>query len=155
MYTDTEMYKHAQIELDKLLEVERKENLNCSIEELENEVKMFGGKTPQEYMNDAILNVIASIDPEVCSVSTVDYLLNTIYDLVKFRNLTPLTLEDSEWEFLVNDGDRGNIYQNKRNFAVFKDDKNGVYHSDGPEMLNIALGRFTISSEDSNGGSNE
>lgn len=161
MYTNTEMYQHAKLELDKLLELERKDNLKRSVEELENEVAMFDGKTPQEFMNDAILTVIASINPEINSYNSMDYLLNTVYDLVKFRNLTPLTLGDEEWVHILDDPDKGSIYQNIRNFAVFKDDKNGVYHSDGPEMLNIACGKYPESGEvmevyqDNEGESNE
>lgn len=161
MYTNTEMYQHAKLELDKLLELERKDNLKRSVEELENEVAMFDGKTPQEFMNDAILTVIASINPEINSYNSMDYLLNTVYDLVKFRNLTPLTLGDEEWVHVLDDPDKGSIYQNIRNFAVFKDDKNGVYHSDGSEMLNIACGKYPESGEvievyqDNEGESNE
>lgn len=161
MYTNTEMYQHAKLELDKLLELERKDNLKRSVEELENEVAMFDGKTPQEFMNDAILTVIASINPEINSYNSMDYLLNTVYDLVKFRNLTPLTLGDEEWVHVLDDPDKGSIYQNIRNFAVFKDDKNGVYHSDGPEMFNIACGKYPESGEvmevyqDNEGESNE
>lgn len=161
MYMNTEMYQHAKLELDKLLELERKDNLKRSVEELENEVAMFDGKTPQEFMNDAILTVIASINPEINSYNSMDYLLNTVYDLVKFRNLTPLTLGDEEWVHVLDDPDKGSIYQNIRNFAVFKDDKNGVYHSDGQEMLNIACGKYPESGEvmevyqDNEGESNE
>lgn len=141
MYTDTEMYKHAKAELDILLEHERQDNLKRTVEELEREVETFGGKTAQEFMNDSILEVIASINSPRHSGSSMDYLLNCVYDLVKFRNLTPLTLDDSEWDLVAEDEERGKIYQNKRNFSVFKDDKNGVFHTDGPEMLNIALGK--------------
>lgn len=148
MFMNTEMYKHAQVELDKLLESERKGNLDKPIEELEIEVEMFGGMTPQEFMNECILNVIAAVNPEVCTAYTLDYFLNAVYDLVKFRNLTPLTLGDEEWDFILEDGDKGKVYQNKRNFSVFKDDKNGVYHSDGPAMLNIACGKYPDSGED-------
>ena len=149
MYTNTEMYQHAKLELDKLLEIERKENLSRSVEELENEVAMFDGKTPQEFMNDAILEVIASINPDIHSFNSMDYLLNSVYDLVKFRNLTPLTLGDEEWVYILDDPDKGKVYQNTRNFAVFKDDKNGVYHSDGPEMLDIACGKYPVHDEES------
>lgn len=147
MYTDTEMYKHAKHELDILLEYERKNNLNRSIEELDKEVEIFGGKTPQEFMNDSVLNVIVSIDSASHSGSSLDYLLNTVYDLAKFRNLTPLTLGDEEWELVSSDEERGDIYQNKRNFKVFKDDKNGVYHIEGEEMLNIACGKYPDTGE--------
>lgn len=148
MYTDTEMYKHAVVELDKLLEKEREANLNRTIEELEKEVETFGGMTPQEHMNSCILNVIASINPEVCSVMSLDYLLNAVYDLAKFRNLTPLTLGDEEWVHLLDDEEKGPIYQNKRNFSVFKDNVNGVYHSDGQAFLDIACGKDPQSGED-------
>lgn len=141
MFTNTEMYDHAKYELDLLLEKERENNKNRSIEDLDNEVSWFNGKTAQEFMNDVILNIIASIDPSISSVLSLDYLLNTVYDLVKFRNLTPLTLNDNEWVHVSDDSDRGKIYQNKRNFDVFKDDKNGVFHSDGSDSLSIALGK--------------
>lgn len=139
--TNTEMYKHAEYELNILLEKERENNKNVPIEQLEKETKMFGGKTPQEFMNDNILEVIAAINSPVHSGSSLEYLLNTVYDLAKFRNLTPLTLEDSEWDLVSEDEERGKIYQNKRNFSVFKDDKNGVFHTEGEDMLSIALGK--------------
>ena len=43
--------------------------------------------------------------------------------LASYKPLQPLTGEDSEW---VNvEGPDGNMYQNNRNFAVFKDSKDG------------------------------
>lgn len=141
MFIDTEMYNHAKYELDILLEKERENNKNRSIEDLENETSWFGGKTAQEFMNDIILNVIAAIDPGIVSVSSMDYLLSAVNDLAKYRNLTPLTLNDNEWVYISDDPNRGKIYQNKRNFEVFKDDVNGVFHSDGSDMLAIALGK--------------
>lgn len=140
MFKDTELYKHAVTELNILLELERKENANAPIEELDRECEIFNGMTPQEYMNNQILNVIASINSPELSSSTLQYLLNTVYTLCQFQNLTPLTLDDNEFEEVAEDATGEKLYQNKRNFNVFKTASKGVYHLDGPAALNEALG---------------
>lgn len=140
MFRDTELYKHAVKELDILLEIERKENMDTPIEELDKECELFNGMTPQEYMNNQILNVIASIDSPELTSSVLQYLLDTVYTLCKFQNLTPLTLNDDEFEEVAEDANGDKLYQNKRNFSVFKTASRGVYHLDGPAALNEALG---------------
>lgn len=155
MHTDTELYKFAQTELDLLLEEERKANLNVPIETLEQEYKLFGNMTPQEFMNQQILDVIASIDSKKHSGGSLNYMMNVITHLVRFHNLTPLTLADNEFVLVAEDEKSGKIYQNIRNFSVFKSDKQGVYHLDGPDELARCCGEAPEEREVANESTNE
>lgn len=141
MFKNTELYKHAVSELNLLLELERQENMNTSIGDLEQEVEIFGGMTAQEFLNDQILNIISSIDSTRLSGSTMQYILDTIYTLGRYENLTPLTLDDNEFEEVSDDGNGNKLYQNKRNFKVFKSDTRGIYHIDGQHELDRACGK--------------
>lgn len=141
MHTDTELYKFAKHELDLLLEEERKSNMNVPIGDLERECEIFGGMTPQEFMNDQILQVIASIDSTKHSGNSISYIMDIIARLTKFTNLTPLTLSNNEFVMVAEDKELGKIYQNTRNFSVFKNDKQGVYHLGGPGELARCCGQ--------------
>lgn len=141
MFKDTELYKHAVKELDLLFELERQENMDKPIGELENECNSFGGMTAQEFMNEQILNVLASIDSTQLTGFTMKYLLDTVYTLCRYWNLTPLTLADDEFEEVAEDENGCKLYQNKRNFSVFKSDSKGVYHIDGKDELDRACGK--------------
>ena len=61
--------------------------------------------------------------------------------MVNFENLSPLTLADNEFEEVAKDGDN-TIYQNKRNFKVFKSTSKGLYHIEGQAALDDACGKF-------------
>lgn len=139
MSKNSEMYKFAEHELDLLLELERKDNLNTPIGELEHEFELFGGMTMQESINNDILTLIEAI-PSGHSGGSFSYLLHCFNELVKFHNLTPLTLEDNEFVEVARDGDEI-IYQNTRNFEVFKTTKKGVYHLNGKDALLRACGK--------------
>lgn len=143
-----ELQQHVETELNLLLEEERKANLNKPIEELEREAEMFGGLTPQEYINEHIRTVMSSVyDLPDMSRASLDYLFRTAFLLASYINLSPLTLDDSEFELVATSEEDGKIYQNKRNFSVFKSDKKGVYHLDGKGALDAALGKFEESEE--------
>ena len=144
MFKDNELYRHAERELNKLVELERTLNSNTSIEELEKEVEQFGGKTPQEFINDEILKVVASIDPQIHSLRSAPYVLEMAYKLVQLENILPLTLEDSEFIEVGRDAEDNITYQNTRNIKVFKDATRGVYHVDGQAALDFASGIYPV-----------
>lgn len=139
MYRETELYKHAARELDLLVELERQGNMDRPIEELEKEVEIFKGCTPQEYINKQILDIVAAINSPELTGFALSYIMETLQALTRFQNLTPLSLNDDEFEEVFREGD-DILYQNKRNFSVFKSTKNGVYHLDGQSALNAVCG---------------
>lgn len=140
MYRDTEIYKHAVDELDRLVELERESNLNTPIEELEKETQIFDGMTPQEYVNTQILDVIAALNTSELSYGALHYIMEIAFTLMRFENVSPLTLKDDEFVEVATEEDGSKLYQNKRNFNVFKSDSKGIYHLDGPAALERACG---------------
>ena len=64
-------------------------------------------------------------------------LVKTIENGLYFRALSPLTLNEDEWGDLLECGDGRSYYQNKRNSAVFKDEKDNK-----PYYLN-AFSKYT------------
>ncbi len=146
MFTNTELYKHAERELNLLLEDERQRNMSRSIDDLDNEFKAFGNKTPQEFINEEVLKVISVIDPSIHSTRSILHTLDLVYRLVQLENLLPLTLEDDEFVEVADDsGDT--LYQNLRNIKVFKNNKKGIYHLDGREALDLSTGNYGINPE--------
>lgn len=139
MSKNSEMYKFAKIELDLLLEQERKFNMSTPIGELEKETELFDGMTMQESMNNDILALIEAL-PTGHSGMSFAYMMDCFNQLVRFKNLTSLTLNDNEFVEVARDGDEI-IYQNVRNFSVFKTTKKGIYHLDGPDALLRACGK--------------
>lgn len=76
----------------------------------------YGGMISQSVME--LIEVFSKQGHSGESASTVIYVFNK---LASYKSLQPLTGEDSEW---VNvEGPDGNLYQNIRNSAVFKDGK--------------------------------
>lgn len=142
MFKDTELYKHAERELDLLLEDERERRKNKTIEELEAECEKFGGKTPQEFINDEVLRLVADINPVMHSVKSVDYVLDMVRRLAHLENLLPLTLEDDEFEKILDEPNGNSVYQNVRNIKVFKSTEKGIYHLDGKAALDLSSGKF-------------
>lgn len=141
MFKETELYKHAVQELDLLLEEERQRNMGRPIGELEQENEIFGGMTAQEFINEQVLNILVTVDSTKLSGSSIQYVLDMVYALSRYWNLTPLTLKDDEFEEVSDDGKGGKLYQNKRNFSVFKSDSKGIYHIDGSYELDKACGK--------------
>lgn len=150
MFRDSELYRHAERELDRLVEDERKSNMVRSIGDLEEDVKTFNGMTPQEFVREEVLNIISVIDPKKHRVETISAVLEIAGRLVKLENLLPLTLDDNEFEEVarvsLEDGTEDVVYQNTRNIKVYKSTQKGVYHLDGLASLEIATGRFNIES---------
>lgn len=130
---------HVKRELDILLQYEQDQRKTRSVEELEKEVENFNGLTPQEYINQFIIKIIEPFYDLDLDESSIDYLFDVVYRLVKLQNLSPLTLSDKEF---IKVADSEELYQNIRNCLVFKSKDRGIYHIDGPEYLDMACGRF-------------
>lgn len=142
MFKDTELYKHAERELDLLLEDERERNKQRPIGELESEYARFGNKTPQEFINEEVLKIMSMINPELHSTKSISHVLDIVYRLAQLENLLPLTLKDDEFIKVIEEQDGDTLYQNVRNIKVFKNNKRGIYHLDGKAALNLATGNF-------------
>lgn len=132
---------HVEQELNTLLQYEQERRKSCTIEELEKEAEIFEGCTPQEYINRIILKIIKPFYDSDLSESSIDYLLDVVCRLVKFQNLSPLTLADDEFVKVADDNGE-DLYQNIRNCLVFKTKSKGIYHLDGQKYLDIACGKF-------------
>lgn len=81
-------------------------------------------------MRNYILNMIEIFANEGHSGYSAAYAADTIYKLMKFEPLCPLTGEDSEWNKICDSGPNGPEYQNNRCSRVFKNDK-GAYDING------------------------
>ena len=88
---------HVKRELDILLQYEQDQSKTRSVEELEKEVENFNGLTPQEYINQFIIKIIEPFYDLDLDESSIDYLFDVVYRLVKLQNLSPLTLSDKEF----------------------------------------------------------
>lgn len=142
MFTDTELYRHAERELDLLIQDERDRNMNRPCSEIEEDFKKFGGMTPQEFINGEVLKIISVIDPKIHSTKSILHALDIVYRLVQLENLLPLTLDDAEFIKVLDDQNGDTLYQNTRNIKVFKTRAKGVYHVDGKGALDMATGNF-------------
>lgn len=132
---------HVKRELDILLQYEQDQRKTRSVEELEKEVENFNGLTPQEYINQFIIKIIEPFYDLGIDESSIDYLFDVVYRLVKLQNLSPLTLADNEFVKVADDNGE-DLYQNVRNCLVFKTESKGIYHLDGQEYLDLACGRL-------------
>ena len=99
------------------------------IKRFENELDMQSKYYGNSFINDCrpeLLKIFKQAINQGWSGSVAPYFIHslakTIEDGLNFRALSPLTLDKDEWSYLHND-DSGRYYQNKRNSAVFKDDK--------------------------------
>ena len=129
-------------ELEMLLALE-KTNITTDtkpqFEEAEEILKM----SPQTYVNGLILDICKKLDgADFCDGSARLYIIDVIGKLLNSKNLTPLTLEDDEFNEVADNEEQGKIYQNRRNPYVFKTDKQGVYHLDGEEALKNERGEL-------------
>ena len=99
------------------------------IKRFENELDMQSKYYGNSFINDCrpeLIKIFKKAINQGWSGSVAPYFIHslakTIEDGLNFRALSPLTLDKDEWSYLHND-DSGRYYQNKRNSAVFKDDK--------------------------------
>ena len=69
----------------------------------------------QDEIEKAILEVVKVFSEQGHSGFSASYCISILHRLLQYKNITPLTGEDDEWEE-VGEG----VYQNKRRSSVFK-----------------------------------
>lgn len=116
MSTESSLVSHARYELE-LLEAAAAKDEDPSA------LKM------QKEMTADVLAVVDLISTQGHSGGSVGYMLNLVKKCVLQKNLTPLTGEDHEWFY--HGPEMGDVYQNKRYGAVFKNSKGRAYYLDG------------------------
>ena len=87
----------------------------------------------QDMMNKDILEIVKTFSKQGHSGFTASYALNILKKLLDFKPLQPLTGEDSEWTE-VHENDNGEpVEQNKRYYAVFREnrDNSRAYNING------------------------
>jgi hypothetical protein len=101
--------KHAEKEIELLLKSNEDATIKDFVPEILALVEKFGNSGQSGSSAPYVSSIIAS----------------TIKKLCMFETLSPLTGEDDEWT-KVSTG----LFQNNRNYAVFKDDNNKAYYLD-------------------------
>ena len=79
----------------------------------------------QELMCTQVLELLDKFAEHGHSGSSAPYALNLFNKLAKFKPITNLTFQNSEWGESYSNGDNTEHYQNKRNSSVFKDGEDG------------------------------
>lgn len=74
----------------------------------------------QKHMCDQIIEILSILDTQGDSGTSIGYKLNLLKKLIMFEPISPLTFKDDEWN---KTSIKDICYQNKRNSAVFKDEK--------------------------------
>ena len=99
------------------------------VEYAKDELKRIGMVDSGEPYNDmgtkAILDLIELFSSQGHSGFSAPYVINAFSRLAMFKPLSPLTGEDDEWN------DVGDIFQNKRYSAVFKNKDGVAYNVEG------------------------
>ena len=114
-----------------------KANTSNSYKYAKSELERIGYKfdgTDDPYnalCSDAILELVSVFSAQGHSGFSASYVANSVNNLFRFKPLSPLTGEDSEWnKFEYPDGKV--MFQNRRCFSVFKDAESGqAYDSNG------------------------
>jgi hypothetical protein len=88
------------------------------------------GDSMDYHMREHIMMMVRMFSAEGHSGFSANYALSILKRVLAFKPLTPLTGEDSEWNYVYDDDSGFPVYQNKRASSVFKD-QNGAYWSDG------------------------
>jgi hypothetical protein len=84
----------------------------------------------QQHMTADVLAVLEVINRTGQSGGSIGYFLNLVRRLALQQNVAPLIGDDAEWFF--HGEEMGNVYQNIRNGAVFKNADDGrAYYLDG------------------------
>ena len=99
------------------------------VEYAKHELSLLGGQDEemQQAMNKHILGMVELFAKEGHSGFSANYAINILNALLRFKPLKPLTGKDEEW-IEHSDG----MFQNKRCYSVFKDNKEGeAYNIDG------------------------
>lgn len=85
----------------------------------------------QEMICNNVLDLLRVFGSQGHSGSSAPYAINLAKKLLMFEPISPLTGEDSEWNYCY-EQDGETVYQNKRCSSVFKNGKGGVARwSDG------------------------
>lgn len=88
----------------------------------------------QESIMEDVLDLLEVINSQGHSGSSFPYMMNILNTLAKFKPLSPLSGDDSEWV------DHEYCYQNNRCSSVFKDKETGrTYNIDGKVFWNWEL----------------
>jgi len=74
----------------------------------------------ERMIANSVMELIRVFINQKHSGRSADMIIDLFSRLAKFKNITPLTFKDDEWQEVEN-----NFFQNKRNLAVFKNGKNG------------------------------
>lgn len=101
--------KHAEKEIELLLKSNEDATIKDFVPEILALVEKFGNSGQSGSSAPYVSSIIAS----------------TIKKLCMFETLSPLTSEDDEWTEVSN-----GVFQNNRNYAVFKDNNNKAYYLD-------------------------
>jgi len=82
------------------------------------------GTEEQAEINKDVMDIVDKFSQQGHSGFSASYALSIITRLLAFYPLTPLTGATGEWQYVASDGKRntGNLYQNTRYSALFKDD---------------------------------
>jgi len=103
------------------------ESKSPMVEFAERELEFLKDGDPMnERMRRHLLHMVEEFAKEGHSGLSASYAIALLDKLLRFEPLHPLTGEDDEWTE-VKDG----LYQNKRCFRVFKDDKGNAWDIDG------------------------
>ena len=98
----------------------------------------------QDKMNEDILSIVEIFSEQGHSGFSAGYVRSALERLLRFKSLTPLTGEDSEWDEIGN-----GKQQNKRCPSVFRNadgtayDIDGIIVSNNGEITWYSSGRFT------------
>lgn len=95
--------------------------MDYATEELNRLCDKNGDMDPmQEKMNNDILDIVERFSDQGHSGFSAGYALSILDRLLRFKPITPLTGEDSEWVLVYNQSTGKKIYQNNRCSSVFK-----------------------------------
>ena len=99
------------------------------------------GDSSQEMICKNILEVLKTIASQGHTGFTIGYLMQKVQRLVDFKPIAPLTGEDDEWRKCPEL--KGEMYQNKRFSAVFKDGKDGAAYWQSGKVFVDNTGSYT------------
>ena len=88
-------------------------------------------------MRKHILHMVEEFADEDHSGFSASYALSILQKVLAYKPLSPLTGEDSEWNYVVESGFGDSFYQNNRHGSVFKEGKDEeAYDIDGKVFWN-------------------
>lgn len=83
----------------------------------------------EEHVVAAYLDIIRIFESLGHSGGSAGFFIETLYILLRMKNLTPLTDSSDEWSYYDEEmwGESGGIWQNNRNSEAFSDDGGKTY----------------------------